>query len=57
MQLVPWLCRGGRKSVLFGDTGCKETTEEAQGKGEDEEERAGQGVCVGGEEEGEGEGG
>ena len=44
--LVSWLCRGGRESVLFGDTGSKETTEEAQGKGEDEEERAGQGMCV-----------
>ena len=45
--LVSWLCRGGRESVLFGDTGSKETTEEAQRKGEDEEERAGQGMCVG----------
>ena len=45
--LVSWLCRGGRESVLFGDTGCKETTKEAQRKREDEEERAGQGMCVG----------
>ena len=39
--LVSWLCRGGRESVLFGDTGSKETAKEAQGKSEDEEERAG----------------
>ena len=45
--LVSLLCRGGRESVLFGDTGSKETTKEAQGKREDEEERAGQGMCVG----------
>ena len=44
--LVSWLCRGGRESVLFGDPSSKETTKEAQGKGEDEEERAGQGMHV-----------
>ena len=44
--LVSWLCRGGRESILFGDTGSKKTTKEAQGKREDEEERAGQGVWV-----------